>query len=158
MRTWDLNRQTINQLWPLMEFTPEEKKLWHDDLSGLDQAVLYDALRNVKRNNDTNYPQLKWVRDEYRALDRVRNLRRPVPANGEQKQIVNIDADQNARMRDELKVAIELAQPSDWQSTVDLIADKAGKCDIEMATAFRLVRYLNDRLGMSNGGRIGDAA
>ena len=158
MRTWDTNRQTINQLWPLMEFTAEEKKLWHDDLSGLDQAVLYDAIRNVKRNNDTNYPQLKWVRDEYRVLERLRNLRRPTAAAGKAKQIVNIDADKNARMRDELKVAIELATPADWQSTVDLIADKAGKCDIEMATAIRLVRYLNERLGMADGGRIGDAA
>lgn len=158
MKTWETNRQAINQLWPLMTFTDEEKRLWNDDLSCLDQAVLYDAIRNVKRNNDTNYPQLKWVRDEYRALDRVRNLRRPVSANGEQKKIVNIDSDKNARMRDELKVVIELAEPSDWQATVDLVADKAGKCEIEMATAFRLVRYLNDRLGMSNGGRIGDAA
>lgn len=158
MRTWDTNRQTINQLWPLMEFTPEEKRLWHDDLSALDQAVLYDAIRNVKRNNDTNYPQLKWVREEYRALDRLRNLRRPTSPTGEAKQTVSIDADKNARMRDELKVAIELASPSDYQATVDLIADKAGKYDIEMATAIRLVRYLNERLGLANGGRIGDAA
>lgn len=158
MKTWDTNRQTINQLWPLMEFTPEEKKLWHDDLSGLDQAVLYDAIRNVKRNNDTNYPQLKWVREEYRVLDRLRNMRRPIAPTGEPKQIVNIDADKNAAMRDELKVAIELAEPCDYQFTVDLVADKAGKCEIEMATAFRLVRYLNERLGIAAGGRIGDAA
>lgn len=158
MRTWDLNRQAINQLWPLMEFMPEEKKLWHDDLSGLDQAVLYDALRNVKRNNDTNYPQLKWVRDEYRVLDRLRNVRRPSSPQGECKKIVSIEPDKNARMRDELKVVIDLASPSDYQATVDLIADKAGSCDIEMATAIRLVRYLNERLGMAQGGRIGDAA
>lgn len=158
MKTWDTNRQAINQLWPLMTFTDEEKRLWHDDLSGLDQAVLYDSLRNVKRNNDSNYPQLKWVRDEYRALDRVRSLRRSTTPHGEEKQIVNIDADKNARMRDELKVAIELAAPSDYDATVDLIADKAGKCEIEMATAFRLVRYLNERLGLANGGRIGEAA
>lgn len=158
MRTWDTNRQTINQLWPLMTFTDEEKRLWHDDLSGLDQAVLYDAIRNVKRNNDTNYPQLKWVRDEYRVLDRLRNVRRSASATGEQKQIVNIDAQQDARVRDELKIAIETASPPDYQFTVDLVAEKAAKCEIEMATAFRLVRYLNERLGMANGGRIGDAA
>lgn len=158
MRTWDTNRQTINQLWPLMEFTAEEKKLWHDDLSGLDQAVLYDAIRNVKRNNDTNYPQLKWVRDEYRVLDRLGKLKRKTTPTGEPRQVVSIDADRNARTREELKVAIDLATPADYHATVDLVADKAGKCEIELATAIRLVNYLNERLGMSDGGPIGDAA
>ena len=154
MRTWDTNRQTINQLWPLMEFTAEEKKLWHDDLSGLDQAVLYDAIRNVKRNNDTNYPQLKWVRDEYRVLDRLGKLKRKTTPAGEPRQVVSIDADRNARTREELKVAIDLATPADYRATVDLVADKAGKCEIELATAIRLVNYLNERLGMSDGGPI----
>lgn len=158
MRTWDDNRNAINGLWPLMQFTDEEKRLWHDDLSGLDQVVLYDAIRNVKRNNDSNYPHLKWVRDEYRVLERLRNLRRPSTQPGEPKQIVHIDADKNAAMRDELKVAIDLAGPSDYQFTVDLVADKAAKCEIEMATAIRLVRYLNQRLGKADGGSIGDAA
>lgn len=157
MRTWDQNRQAINQLWPLMEFTAEEKRLWHDDLGTLDQDVLYDAIRNVKRNNETNYPQLKWVRDEYRVLDRLRKLRQQKPASQEPRQTVSIDKEQDCRCRDELRVAIELAQPSEHQSFVDLIADKAAKCEIEMATAIRLVRYLGERLGMANGGSIGDA-
>lgn len=158
MKTWETNRQAINQLWPLMEFTPEEKKLWHDDLSGLDQVVLYDAIRNVKRNNDSNYPHLKWVRDEYRALDRLRNVRRPGASSTEPRKVVHIDADKNAQMRDELKLAIEAATQSDYKFTVDLIADKAAECEIEMATAIRLVNYLNGRLGLARGGRIGDAA
>lgn len=158
MRTWDQNRQAINQLWPLMEFTGEEKRLWHDDLGGLDQDVLYDSIRNVKRNNDTNYPQLKWVREEYRVLDRLRKLRQQKPVSQEPRQTVQIDPAQDCRCRDELRVAIELAQPSDQQTFVDLIADKAAKCEIEMATAIRLVRYLNERLGMSDGGSIGGAA
>lgn len=157
MRTWDQNRQAINQLWPLMEFTTEEKRLWHDDLSGLDQDVLYDAIRNVKRANDTNYPQLKWVRDEYRGLDRLRKLRQQKPTAQEPRQLVRIAPEQDSRCRDELRVAIELAQPSDHQAFVDLIAGKAAKCEIEMATAIRLVRYLNERLGLADGGSIGGA-
>lgn len=158
MSTWDDNRQAINQLWPLMTLTEEEKRLWRDDLSSLDQPVLYDAIRNVKRNNDSNYPQLKWIRDEYRALDRIRNFSNRRSSAGEPRQIVNIDSADNARMRDELKIAIELATRADYQSTVDLIADKASQHKVELSTAYRLVRYLNERLGMNDGGHVGATA
>jgi hypothetical protein len=76
MRTWEENKTAINQLWPMAQFTEEERRLWHDDLSGLDQAVLYDAIRNVKRNNESLYPQLKWLRDEYRHLSRLARVLR----------------------------------------------------------------------------------
>jgi hypothetical protein len=158
VRTWDENRVAINELWPLVQFTAEEKRLWTDDLSGLDQDSLYDAIRNVKRNNESNYPQLKWVRDEYRSLDRVRKLSSRRSSAEEPRQVVKIDADQNARMRDELTIVVDQAGNGDYESIVELIADKAAGHKIEMATAFGLVRYLQRRLGMANGGRIGDAA
>lgn len=157
MRTWDENRRAINELWPLLQFTGEEKRLWTDDLSGLDQDLLYDAIRNVKRNNESNYPQIKWVRDEYRSLDRVRKLAARKPVTDEPRQVVRIDADVNARMRDELRIVVEQATLNDKDSVVDLIADKAAKLQIEMQTAFGLVRFLLDRLGLSNGGFLGGA-
>lgn len=160
MRTWDENRQSINGLWPMAQFTEEERRLWHDDLSGLDQNVLYDAIRNVKRNHESLYPQLKWVRDEYSSLDRLMRVRSrsAAAASGTPVPIVRIDADANARTRDELKIVVDLATPSDFKTTVSLIADKAAECEIEMATAFRLVRYLLERLGMARGGVIRGAA
>lgn len=154
-RTWDDNRQAINQLWPMNQLTEEERRLWSDDLSRLNQDMLYDALRNVKRNHDSNYPQIKWIRDEYRTLDRLASLKSRRPASAEAKVPVIIDTDAEARMRDDLKVMIETATPADKDATVDMIADKAGKCEISMATAFRLVRYLLERLGLSNGMRFG---
>ena len=158
MRTWDENRVAINGLWPLMEFSAEEKRLWHDDLSGLNQDVLYDAIRNVKRNNDTNYPQLKWLRDEYRVLERLRNFSTTTKTpDGEPRKTVKIDAASDARMRDELRAVIESATPSQTDEIVDLIAGKAHDLKIEMATAYRLVKYLLERLGLNNGGQIGDA-
>lgn len=48
MRTWDENRDTINQFWPT-QWNAEESKLMKDDLEPLDQVMLYDAIRNVKR-------------------------------------------------------------------------------------------------------------
>lgn len=157
MRTWDDNRRAINQLWPLMEFTEEEKRLWHDDLSGLDQAVLYDAIRNVKRGNDTNYPQLKWVREEYRAVMRLRKAaERPAVQNAERHKPVVIDPAIDARMREELMFVVENATVADYKPTVDLICNKAHDLKIELGTATALCRYLRDRLGMSNGGDIGE--
>lgn len=152
MRTWDENRNAINQLWPLMTFTDEEKRLWHDDLSGLDQSVLYDAIRNVKRNNDTNYPQLKWVRDEFRLLDRLRKIeQRP---KQEPRVTVQIDKREDEKLRDELREYIDSVTRAEWKQAVDLVADKAATLKIELATGYRLVRYLNKRLGMENGGVI----
>lgn len=155
MRTWDENRVAINQLWPKCEWTDEERKLMHDDLEPLDQAVLYDAIRNVKRNNDTLYPQLKWFRDEYRSLSRVKSLqeRRPNPER-EQRQVVRIEKRDDDKMAGELRAYIDGCTPGDWREAVDFIADKAASLKVEMATAFRLCRYLNERLGIAQGGRI----
>lgn len=157
-RTWDENRVAINQLWPVMEFTDEERRLWKDDLSNLNQDVLYDAIRNVKRNNDTNYPQLKWVRDEYRVLHASRALaerKRQTNVPAEPFVPVVIDKKQDERLRQELVQYIDTVTVADKQRTVDLIADKAASEQIEMATAFRLVSYLLKRLGLDQGGIIG---
>lgn len=152
MRTWDQNRAAINQLWPHCKWTDEERGLWHDDLHRLDQVVLYDAIKNVKRNNESMYPQLKWVREEYRELHRLKTAsEKKRLATTEPRQIVDIDKAVDAAMREELKAFVEMTTPAEFRGTVDLIADKAARLEIEMATAFRLVSYLLRRLGMDNG-------
>jgi len=162
VRTWDENREAMNQLWPTHEWTNEERKLVCEDLSPLDQDVLYDAIRNAKRNHDTPFVHLKWLIDEYALLVLLRKRAaaraRALAAEPEPRQVVKIDADENARMRSELKTVIENATAGDYHSIVDVIADQAAKCKMEMSTAFGLITYLQQRLGMNNGGRIGDAA
>ena len=153
MRTWEDNKRAINQLWPQCIWTDEERSLWHDDLLGLDQPTLYDAIRNVKRNNDSLYPQLKWIREEYRHLHRLRTVL-STRKTAEQRVVVDIDKEQNERMREELKVLVELATPADYQRTVDIVADKAAKLQVELGTATKLVNYLNDRLGLTQGGKV----
>lgn len=153
MRTWDENRRAISELWPLMEWTAEEKKLWIDDLSVLDQSLLYDAIRNVKRNNDTNYPQLKWIREEYRTLSRlsqaaVRSGKPPEP-----RELQKVDAADDERYRAELMEVIRMASPADFEMIRDLISDKAAQVKIEMATALRLINFLLQRTGRAQGGR-----
>jgi hypothetical protein len=155
LKTWDDNRSAVNGLWPMMQLSDEEKKLWHDDLSPLDQGVLYDAIRNVKRNNETLYPQLKWIRDEYRTLHRMKSLQdRRANPDQQFRQVVRIDRREDEKMAKELTDYIDSCTPSDWQDAVDLISNKAGELKIELATAYKLVRYLNERLGMAQGGKI----
>ena len=162
MRTWDENKEAMNQLWPTHEWTNEERKLVCDDLKPLNQDVLYDAIRNAKRKHDTPFVHLKWLLDEYAFLLLLRKrsaaYAQALPAEPDPRQVVKIDAGENSRMRSELQTVIENATAGDYQSIVDLIADQAAKCKMEMSTAFGLITYLQQRLGMNNGGRIGDAA
>lgn len=153
MRTWEENRRAISELWPLMEWTGEEKKLWVDDLSVLDQTLLYDAIRNVKRTRETNYPQLVWIRDEYRTLNR---LSQAAARNGkpvEPRELQKVAASDDQRYRDELMEVIRMASPSDFEMIRDLIAGKAAEVKIEMATALRLINFLLQRTGRAQGGR-----
>lgn len=156
MRTWDENRTAINQLWPKCEWTEEERKLMHADLGSLNQELLYDAIRNVKRNNDTLYPQLKWFRDEYRNLERLRRFQetRNVKGSDAEREVTRIDKATDEKMAADIRSVIETLTPSQWREGVELIADKAYAKQIELATGYRLGRYLNERLGMSQGGHL----
>ena len=155
MRTWDENRTAINQLWPKCEWTEEERKLMHADLGGLNQEMLYDAIRNVKRNNDTLYPQLKWFRDEYRNLERLRRFKetRSVKGSDVDRDVTRIDKATDEKMAADIRAFIETLTPSQWREGVELIAAKAHDKQIELTTGYRLGRYLNERLGMSQGGQ-----
>lgn len=157
MRTWDQNRAAINQLWPMAQFTDEEKRLWNEDLCRLDQVVLYDTIRNVKRTHDSLYPQLKWMLDEYRNLARVQKLTERRPAE-EREAKVHIDKDTDRKTHDELKVLVEMATRETFEETRDIIADKAAGLKIEMATAWSLCRYLLRRLGLARGNVFGGEA
>ena len=158
MRTWEQNKQAMNQLWPQCQWSDEERRLLKDDLSSLDHDVLYDALRNVKRTRDTLYPQLKWIMDEYRHLYRMKQfLLRPAPGTSEARKPVKICKESDARIGSELRDVIQAATTADKQEIIDLIADKASDLKIEMQTAYRLVRYLLERLGLAGGNVYGDA-
>ncbi len=159
MRTWDENKTAINQLWPMAQFTDEERRLWHDDLGGLDQAVLYDAIRNVKRTHDSLYPQIKWILDEVRGLSRLKKVaeQKAKTSTQEKREVVVIDAATDKRMKAELTSVVEMATQANYRETVDLIASKAAALQIEMATACSLVLYLLARLGLKRGNVLGDA-
>jgi len=154
VRSWQDNRTAINGLWPMMQLTDEEKRLWHDDLSGLNQDVLYDAIRNVKRSHDTLYPQIKWIRDEYRHLDRARRAGEKQNRQVEPRDLTDFDEQEEAAAREELRAWIDTLTPDRAEEGRETLGQWAHDKRISLATGFRLGSYMNDRLGLSNGGRI----
>lgn len=144
MRTWDENKTAINQLWPQCQWTDEERLLWSGDLSGMDQDVLYDALRNVKRTHDTLYPQLKWILDEYRELSwaRKRTAKQKTPT--EKKLDLHIDDAEDSQLHEELVSLIELSGPQDFHDIEASVLDKLPK--MRANTALRVLGYARLRL------------
>lgn len=146
MKTWDDNRQTINQLWPMMEFTAEEKRLWHDDLSGLDQVVLYDALRNVKRTRDSMYPQLAWVHAAYRELNAAKKAAlKPLASKLEQREgLPDISDEEDKRLGQEFVTLIDDAGPNDFGMIEKMVLDSLPK--MHAPTAHKVLMYAKKRL------------
>lgn len=144
MRTWEQNKTTINQLWPTCSFTDEEKRLWSEDLGSLDQDTLYDAIRNVKRSRDTQWPQLKWMLDAYRELSHAKRQAKTHSKAPEPRVGVNVDEDENSRLADDFIAYIESAAPSDFQDIHDRVLDKLTK--MHSRTAVRVILYAKKRL------------
>ena len=144
MRTWDQNKSAINQLWPTCTFTDEEKRLWGDDLSCLDQELLYDAIRNVKRTRDTQWPQLKWMLDAYRELSHARKQAKTHSKAPEPRVGVSVNEDENSRLADEFIAYIEAAAPTDCPKIIEMVLDKLPK--MHSRTAMRVINYAKKRL------------
>lgn len=145
MRTWDDNRVAINQLWPQCQWSEEERRLLKDDLSGLDQDVLYDALRNVKRSRDSLYPQLPWMLQAYRELfSAKRSALNATPAQSEPRLLVNVSDAEDKRLAEEFVAYIDSAQPSEFESVETMVLDNLPK--MLNATAYRVLMYARKRL------------
>ena len=159
MRTWDDNRAAINQLWPQCQWTDEERRLWHDDLHALDQPMLYDALRNVKRNNDTLYPQLKWILDSYRELQSARKRATKPSAPAENKLKVDINDEEDRRLTEEFFAFIDISQPSDWPMVEKRVLDalpKMNNSSVRRVLNYARLRLLGDEQLFSRVTRSGD--
>lgn len=153
MRTWEDNKTAINQLWPQCQWTDEERCLWKDDLSGLDQAVLYDAVRNVKRTKDTLYPQLKWVLEEHRELMRARKRTASKPVDQGVKLKLDVNDDEDKQLHKDFLALIDVSSPSDFVAVETRVLDNLSK--MNSATAQSVLKYARKRLlGEIYGGNI----
>ena len=149
-RTWDENRELINGLWPMAQFTAEEADLWRADLHGLDQAALFEAIRQVKRSRDSVYPQLAWVHEAYREIRaKARADRPPVPGPpafaGDR---LTIDPVRERTLRRELEHAIERAAAEELDAVVDRITEQID--NLEARSAIALMARVRER---RDGGR-----
>jgi len=146
-RTWDDNRKAINQLWPAMTYTEEESRLWREDLSGLDQSLLYDAIRNAKRRHDSVVPHLKWMLDGYRELDAAR---RSALKSGQKKREPKIsyhwDDAEDRRLARHYVEWIDNASPSDYRQIHDDVFEMKNFQRMRSKTVTSLVVYAKERL------------
>lgn len=143
MRTWDDNKQSINQLWPT-QWNDEESKLLHDDLSPLDQAMLYDAIRNTKRSHDTPFVHLKWFLDEYRSLSLSRqHASKAQKSHGVKLDLVIDDERDKMHVKDFLAY-VDGASPSDFEQVENLVLDKLP--EMYSLSAVRVLNYARARL------------
>ena len=145
-KTWDDNRTAINELWPVAQFTNEEKRLWHDDLSPLDQDILYDAIRNAKRSHDSVYPQLKWILDAYRELNNLRRAALRLTDKREPKTKWHITDEQDAEARNSLIEWVDRADPADYREIYDAIFADGTFEQLKSTTALRIICYARRRL------------
>lgn len=145
MRTWEDNRSAINQLWPQCQWSEEERRLLKDDLSGLDQEVLYDALRNVKRSRDSLYPQLPWMLQAYRELfSSKRAALKAQPAKAEPRLMSDVSDAEDKRLAQEFVNVIDASQPSEFDMVQTMVLNKLPK--MLNATAYRVLMYARKRL------------
>jgi len=143
VRTFAQNLAVVGELWPMAEFTGEEKKLWNDDLSGLDQDTLYESLRSVKRLRESLYPQLPWVLASYRELSASRRARSK-SLDPHPKLALEISDEEDAMLAGELTAMIEASSPSDFAAIEEvMLGEKLPR--MRATTASRLLRLLSAR-------------
>ena len=143
MRTWDENKNVINQFWPT-EWNPEETKLMREDLSPLDQDTLYDAIRNVKRKHDTPFVHLKWILDEYRSLCLAKKHASKSNKPKEPKLDIKVDDARDQELCDEFVAWIDGCQPQQFQEVETAVLDRLP--EMHGASAFRVLGYARARL------------
>ena len=123
-RTWEQNRESIHDFWPTHEFTPAEADLWREDLAELDQDLLFDCLKRVKRNRDTAWVHLRWVTDEYRAARRATAPPNPNVDMSTRRHGTDICPEKSQRFYEDFRALIEISGPDDFRRIQTQILDK----------------------------------
>ena len=143
MRTWDENKQAINELWPQHDFTDEQAKLWREDMEGLDQNMLYDAIKNASRKHDTPWVHSLWIRNEYRELKHAKKRQTSCLEKGE-KLNLRINKEKEKGIYEQLIALIDVSRPSDYASIEKSILYRFFE-SLSSETARRLLIYAKKR-------------
>ena len=116
----------------------------HDDLSPLDQATLYDAIRNTKRKHDTPFVHLKWLLDEYRELASAKKHALKSSKPKDEKLQLNIDDDHDRKLCDQFVAYIDECEPQHFTEVESRVLDKLPS--MHSASAVRVLSYARARL------------
>ncbi len=144
MRTWDENRNAMNQLWPSHIWSDEELKLVREDLSPLDQPTLYDAIRNAKRKHDTPFVHLKWLLDEYRELSSSKRHALKASKPKDPKLQIIIDDDLDRKLAADFVAWIDDCDPEHFGEVETMVLDKLPQ--MHSLSALKVLSYARSRL------------
>ena len=144
MRTWDENRNAMNQLWPSHIWSDEELKLVREDLSPLDQPTLYDAIRNAKRKHDTPFVHLKWLLDEYRELSSSKRHALKASKPKDPKLQIIIDDDLDRKLAADFVAWIDDCDPEHFGEVETRVLDKLPQ--MHSLSALKVLSYARSRL------------
>jgi len=144
VRTWDENRNAMNQLWPSHIWSDEELKLVREDLSPLDQPTLYDAIRNAKRKHDTPFVHLKWLLDEYRELSSAKRHALKVTQPKDPKLQISIDDDLDRKLSADFVAWIDDCDPEHFGDVETKVLDKLPQ--MHSLSALKVLSYARSRL------------
>lgn len=148
MRTYEDNVEVINQLWQSFTPTHELRQLFRERLEKLDQAVLYEAIKQAKVENDGPWPAIKWFTSEYRQIKQRQIESAPhKPTPYVRNVIPDVDADAEKELVKEFCIAIEGCNDEGFKSLRDMILDKYDEHLLSSLGALRLCRHLLDHLG-----------
>jgi len=154
-RSWEENRKAINQLWKHCEWEEEERAVWADRLSHLDQDLVYRSLRHVYATRDSAYPKLAWVLEAYKTFkaEHDESLRPKNIANGgsqylEQKRAARAsyphDEEASRSLREKFAKRIDESRPEDHEAICEEIISSL---DVLLSRhAYWLLGYASDRL------------
>ena len=118
-----------------------------DDLEPLDQVMLYDAIRNVKRSHDTPFVHLKWILDQYSSLSLARKHAEKspkAPILGGEKLRITVNPEREGALVTDFLSCVDSADPKQFEQIEQNVLSKLGEMSAVAAT--KVLAYARARL------------
>ena len=148
MRTYEDNVEAINELWQSFAPTHELRQLFRERLAKLDQAALYEAIKQAKVDNEGPWPAIKWFITAYAEVQRKRREAMPKPSQTYVRNVIpDVDTEAEKKLLQEFYAAIEVCTDEGFHQLDEMILDKAVKENaLSSVSAHRLCRQLRHHL------------
>lgn len=128
MRTYEDNVEAINELWQSFAPTHELRQLFRERLAKLDQAALYEAIKQAKVDNEGPWPAIKWFITAYAEVQRKRREAMPKPRETYTRSVIPaVDTEAEKQLVKEFQMAIEGCTDEGFRQLDEMILDKMEK-------------------------------